>query len=73
MHVFNDVWESGHFRTNRAYHYRDLELGPMLDRTVHTAFRDEATMKDALLEANRLGNSQVEFGERCYKPAWKRR
>lgn len=73
MHVFNDVWESGHFRTNRAYHYRDLELGPALDRTVHTAFRDEATMKDALIEANRLGNSQVEFGERCYKPAWKRR
>jgi multiple sugar transport system substrate-binding protein len=73
MSVYNDVWESRFNRTNRAYHYTDLELAPQLDALVNAAFRDERTMKDAMVEANRLGNSQVQFGERCYRPPWKKR
>ena len=72
MSVYNDVWESRYNRTNRAYHYTDLELAPQLDSLVNGDFRDERTMKDAMLEANRLGNSQVQFGERCYRPPGKK-
>jgi hypothetical protein len=28
------------------------------------------TVREAMAEASRLGNAQVEFGGRCYKPAW---
>jgi multiple sugar transport system substrate-binding protein len=73
MNVFNEIWEGGYFRTPRAYHYKDLELMPALDAIVARAFRDEVSMKDAMTEAARTGNNQVEFGERCYKPPWKKR
>ena len=73
MYVFNDVWTSGAYRTNRAYHYKDLELGPELDRIVQGAFEDKATVREAMVEANRVGNAQVEFGGRCYKPGWRPR
>ncbi|MGH2353125.1 MAG: extracellular solute-binding protein [Chloroflexota bacterium] len=71
MHVFNDIWTSGYFRTNRAYHYRDLELGPALDKIVQTAFEGTATIKDTMIEANRIGNAQLEYGSKCYRPAWR--
>jgi multiple sugar transport system substrate-binding protein len=73
MHVFNDIWTSGAFRTNRAYHYKDLELGPELDRIVQGAFEEKVTVREAMAEANRTGNAQVEFGGRCYTPGWRPR
>ena len=37
------------------------------------AFEDKATVREAMVEANRVGNAQVEFGGRCYKPPWRKR
>jgi multiple sugar transport system substrate-binding protein len=72
MHVFNDIFESGYYRTTRTYHYRDLQTQPVLNRFVAEAFRGERGMKEALLEANRVGNAEVEYGRKCFQPRWKK-
>lgn len=73
MHLFNDIWESGYYRDQPTFTYRDLDVQPIINGFVHAAFHGERTMKEALLEANRAGNAQAEAGERCFKPPWKKR
>ena len=72
MHVFNDIFDSGYYRTTRTYHYRDSDTQPVLNRLVAAAFRGERSMKDALQEGARQGNTAVEFGKKCFQPRWKK-
>jgi ABC-type glycerol-3-phosphate transport system substrate-binding protein len=72
MHVFNDIWDGGYHRTTRTYHYRDLQTQPMLNQLITSAFRGERGIKEAMQEASRVGNAEVEFGKRCFQPRWKK-
>jgi multiple sugar transport system substrate-binding protein len=73
MAIFNELWESGYYRDQPAFHYRDSEVLAAINPIVQSAFHGERSMKDALAEANRIGNSMVEYKEKCYKPPWKKR
>ena len=72
MHVFNDICESGYYRTNRTYHYRDLDTQPVLNRLVAAGLPRRAQHEGRPARGRPQGNALVEFGQRCFQPRWKK-
>jgi multiple sugar transport system substrate-binding protein len=73
MRVFNDIWDSGHYRNPFIFQYEDLQTMRAIDRIVVPAVGGERSVKDALAEANREANQLLRYGQKCFKPPWKRR
>ncbi|MGH2352307.1 MAG: extracellular solute-binding protein [Chloroflexota bacterium] len=74
MSVFNDIWDKGYYRVPFIFQYNDLETVRKIDELVVPAVADgKGAVRDACLEANRVANGLVKYGEKCFRPPWKER
>jgi multiple sugar transport system substrate-binding protein len=72
MQAFLDPLKTGLFRTS-FYHWNGLEAQRLQDEQLKQAMARQKTTRDALLEANRVANAQVKYGNCRQAITWKKR
>lgn len=72
MQSFLEPLKTGLFRTS-FYHWNGLEAVRLQDEQLKAAMNREKTAREAMLEANRVANAQVKFGNCRQAITWKKR